>query len=778
MTDFTPILHLPEVAPNQDQKEATINTAIAILEAAMNDTLAVSVLSGSVSLTQDQFTRWFLFQAQGPYISPATRTITVPQTPRWFAVENQTDTSVFVTTGVGGALNVQIPPGKIALIVSDGADLRAVIPDPVNGVGLLQDLANVQGVPTDGQLLRWVAADGQWEPWTLSVNYGDLVGRPTIPRTLGELNDVEQSTGTPAQGAFLRWIDGVWQADFVDLSQFGTGGGGGSSTLAGLTDVYIPLPENGQQLIFDALTSKWIAGSIWNGTGSGSPYGTHLYWRVRVTANNGSSRIAIGELEFRADIGTSDQANGGTASADASFLGNVPANAFANDAGTSFWVGGGSTGWLAYQFPSPVAVQQIQITHRADGFTTDAPKDFVIEYSDDGSSWVGVWSVTNQTGWSASEVRAFTDPLAHTGPGSVGPTLDLMFDVDYPTGTPADGQVLTWNGLVNQWEPMATSGGGTSGPLRLGQLSDVDDGTGTPVQGAFLRWIDGVWQADPFQVPPYPTKLGHLSDVEDATGTPAQGAFLRWIDGAWQADPFLVPSIPRTLGELNDVDQGTGTPGQGAFLRWIDGVWQADPFQVPFIPRRLGQLADVEDATGTPNQGAFLRFIDGVWQADPFLVPSIPRTLGELNDVEQGTGTPVQGAYLRWIDGVWQADQIISQPFDVVVSRSGKLYNGQTLAVVPVSSQVTFEDDFAGSSFYCKANPAATTVLAVMRVVAGVATQIGSISISTAGVGTFTTTGSGVEAFNTGNVLRIDGPATADTTLSDFGFVLKGKRIL
>jgi hypothetical protein len=166
---------------------------------------------------------------------------------------------------------------------------------------------------------------------------------------------------------------------------------------------------------------------------------------VRVTANNGSSRIAIGELEFRADIGTSDQANGGTASADASFLGNVPANAFANDAGTSFWVGGGSTGWLAYQFPSPVAVQQIQITHRADGFTTDAPKDFVIEYSDDGSSWVGVWSVTNQTGWSASEVRAFTDPLAHTGPGSVGPTLDLMFDVDYPTGTPADGQVLTWN---------------------------------------------------------------------------------------------------------------------------------------------------------------------------------------------------------------------------------------------------------------------------------------------------------------------------------------------
>jgi hypothetical protein len=75
MTDFTPILHLPEVAPNQDQKEATINTAIAILEAAMNDTLPVNVTAGDVDLTQDQFTRWFLFQVKSTTaLSPTTRT--------------------------------------------------------------------------------------------------------------------------------------------------------------------------------------------------------------------------------------------------------------------------------------------------------------------------------------------------------------------------------------------------------------------------------------------------------------------------------------------------------------------------------------------------------------------------------------------------------------------------------------------------------------------------------------------------------------------------------
>jgi hypothetical protein len=400
MTDHTPILNLPEVAPNQDQKEATINTAIAILEAAMNDSLPVNVTAGDVELTQDQFTRWFFFQAHSTTsLTPATRVLTVPGTPRWFAVENQTDTSIFVTTGASGSLDVQIAAGKIALIVSDGSDLRTVVPDAGGGVGLLQDLSNVTGVPTDHQLLRWIAADSQWEPWTLVVNYSDLIGRPFIPHRLGQLDDVEDGTGTPAQGAFLRWIDGAWQADQFTVS--GGGGGSGSSTLAGLTDVDIPLPQNGQQLIFDSLTSKWIAGSIWNGTGTGSPYGFHAYWRIHVTANNGSSNVAIGEIEFRADIGGADQATGGTPTASSSLGGFPASNAFNNDGGSTFWVGGAATGDIQYHFTTAVQVQQVQITSRGDGFTSDAPRTFAIQYSDDGISWGTAWSIPDDTGWTA-----------------------------------------------------------------------------------------------------------------------------------------------------------------------------------------------------------------------------------------------------------------------------------------------------------------------------------------------------------------------------------------
>lgn len=51
------------------------------------------------------------------------------------------------------------------------------------------------------------------------------------------------------------------------------GGGGGSSTLAGLTDVTLTTPTDGQALIYDSATDKWVNGAggggnanIWEGT--------------------------------------------------------------------------------------------------------------------------------------------------------------------------------------------------------------------------------------------------------------------------------------------------------------------------------------------------------------------------------------------------------------------------------------------------------------------------------------------------------------------------------
>lgn len=102
------------------------------------------------------------------------------------------------------------------------------------------------------------------------------------------------------QGAFLRG-DGTWQAETDELSELGdvnlssvtdgqvlkydsasskwvngNGGGGGSSTLAGLSDVNLSTPSNNQPLTYDAANDKWANGGIVptanGGTGNADGY--------------------------------------------------------------------------------------------------------------------------------------------------------------------------------------------------------------------------------------------------------------------------------------------------------------------------------------------------------------------------------------------------------------------------------------------------------------------------------------------------------------------------
>lgn len=52
---------------------------------------------------------------------------------------------------------------------------------------------------------------------------------------------------------------------YLDAIARNGSGGGGSSTLAGLTDVDLTNPTDGQTLVYDAASSKWV-----NGSGGGS----------------------------------------------------------------------------------------------------------------------------------------------------------------------------------------------------------------------------------------------------------------------------------------------------------------------------------------------------------------------------------------------------------------------------------------------------------------------------------------------------------------------------
>src|SRR6266567_7718749 len=106
MTSYTPILNIAQVATNQNLKETTINTGIAILEAAMNDSLAVSLASASVVLTQDQYTRYFMFRAQGHTVARNLDTPTAAggwTGKRFFIVANEGTANVTVRPQGSGA---------------------------------------------------------------------------------------------------------------------------------------------------------------------------------------------------------------------------------------------------------------------------------------------------------------------------------------------------------------------------------------------------------------------------------------------------------------------------------------------------------------------------------------------------------------------------------------------------------------------------------------------------------------------------------------------------
>lgn len=149
----TPILAIPEVATNQNQKETTINTAIAILEAAMNDNQSIDFSGGDVTLTSTEFNRNFLIRCTG---QTQARVMSVPTNDRWFAVENAGAHNITVDIDGQAFAGITVEPGKTMLLVSDGTTIISVS----QGISDIFSLSDVDGsqTPTTGQTLVWDGA--------------------------------------------------------------------------------------------------------------------------------------------------------------------------------------------------------------------------------------------------------------------------------------------------------------------------------------------------------------------------------------------------------------------------------------------------------------------------------------------------------------------------------------------------------------------------------------------------------------------------------------------
>jgi hypothetical protein len=149
----------------------------------------------------------------------------------------------------------------------------------------------------------------------------------------------------------------------------------------------------------------------------------HAYWRINITANNGDATYTdIGELQLRVQHGEMEYHTGGTALSNGSFY-TGPASAFDLSVSSSCILVN-LPNYCGYHFASPREVVEIAINATLVGEATRGPKDFTLDYSDDGSTWTTLYTITNQTSWGTAEWRTF--PLdAWTLAGNITEALDI-----------------------------------------------------------------------------------------------------------------------------------------------------------------------------------------------------------------------------------------------------------------------------------------------------------------------------------------------------------------
>jgi hypothetical protein len=129
------------------------------------------------------------------------------------------------------------------------------------------------------------------------------------------------------------------------------------------------------------------------------------YWRVFVQANDGNTgSIGIAEIELRGTVGGADLTTTSTPALASTSNGGFVANNVRDDNTGTVWISG--TGqvtnqWVRLDLATAKTVAQVAIYPRS-AVLDSAPKDFIIQGSDDGTTFTDVKAFTGVTGWSAA----------------------------------------------------------------------------------------------------------------------------------------------------------------------------------------------------------------------------------------------------------------------------------------------------------------------------------------------------------------------------------------
>jgi hypothetical protein len=261
----SPNLGITPLTANQSGKETTINNADLALEYATQRTLAVDMSAGDVTLTNTQYTRYFVFKCSG---QTANRNLVVPlqlttgnAAQRFFAVINLDATYDIVVKGATGA-TVTIPASSAAYLCSDGVDVTSIIAGtsgpPVTTLDGLTDVDTTTTPPTSGQFFVY---DGtHWVPNTPTYPF-DIPGycRDQVPDAFEYVKfPAARAFTIPASLAGTQCIVGVNPTSSATITLKKNGTGFGTITIS----------TGGTITLTAASQTSFAAGDIFEAVGS------------------------------------------------------------------------------------------------------------------------------------------------------------------------------------------------------------------------------------------------------------------------------------------------------------------------------------------------------------------------------------------------------------------------------------------------------------------------------------------------------------------------------
>jgi hypothetical protein len=227
----SPILAIPEIAPNQNNKYITHNDAVAWLEAMANDIYTNSAVGAApVNLSEAQATKYFIYRVSGltgaqNLVFPAT--INFNNAKRVFAVRNEdTADAVTVKASTGTGSTVVLTPGQMAIIFQNYEDMVAVT--VVNSY----DVAfYVAGEPGDGVAIGTFVAT---RAFTLADDFAGSRGHCAVVPDATAVFDVQKNGSSI--GSVSISTGGVFT--------FSTTGGGESFAAGDRLTILAPSPAD------------------------------------------------------------------------------------------------------------------------------------------------------------------------------------------------------------------------------------------------------------------------------------------------------------------------------------------------------------------------------------------------------------------------------------------------------------------------------------------------------------------------------------------------------